>query len=172
MHQQWRLAQSVRPLQTRPGPGQFRPTLANFHELRVAQEEQLQRLIRLMVPGTEWMPGGENRVQCYLPAAAVNKRSGSQPMYSLMGSRGCRFSLNYPDATLYDLKILMALKQFLLTHKSRSLNYQCAVLAKGHLENYQFDSKMMRGTTPHIRIKPIFKSRECRSGLVGRWPGQ
>lgn len=69
-----RLEESVKPLNVRFDPAEFRKMLANFHTLaRVAEEEELQRLIRLMVRRIEWMPEGEHRVQYYLPRPAIHR---------------------------------------------------------------------------------------------------
>ena len=69
-----RLAESVNPLNVRFDAADFRKMLTNFQALaRVAEEEELQRLIRLMVRRIEWMPEGKHRVQYYLPRPAIHK---------------------------------------------------------------------------------------------------
>lgn len=40
---------------------------------RVAEREELQQLIRLMVKRIDWMPEGEHQVQYYLPEWAAHK---------------------------------------------------------------------------------------------------
>src|SRR5690242_20498212 len=48
--------------------------IPDLHELaKVAESEELQRLVRLMVRRIEWRPDGEHRIQYYLPRPAPNR---------------------------------------------------------------------------------------------------
>lgn len=84
-----KLAESVNPLNVRFDAAEFRVMLTNFHALaRVAEEEELQHLIRLMVRRIEWMPEGKHRVQYYLPRPAIHKEWFATQVQS--DGAGCR----------------------------------------------------------------------------------